>query len=91
MAMINAALSSKGGGGFKHCLVVVDELGRGTSPEEGVGIAAALGERIVRAKVSLIKRVRRVWDADHCLKKATCFFATHFGVRLGLFRSLYDD
>lgn len=39
------------GGGGGHCLVLVDELGRGTSPEEGVGIAHALAEEIIKSKV----------------------------------------
>ncbi|TNY24833.1 muts domain V-domain-containing protein, partial [Rhodotorula diobovata] len=38
------------GGGGGHCLVLVDELGRGTSPEEGVGIAHALAEEIIKSK-----------------------------------------
>lgn len=35
----------------KGCLVIVDELGRGTSPEEGVGIAHAVAEEIIKSKV----------------------------------------
>lgn len=32
-------------------LVLIDELGRGTSPREGVGIAHAIAERLVSTKV----------------------------------------
>ena len=44
--MILAALD-----GHRQCLVILDELGRGTSPEEGVGIAHAIAEEIIKAKV----------------------------------------
>lgn len=44
MAMIKAA--------GKECLIIVDELGRGTSPSEGVGIAHALAEQIIKSNVS---------------------------------------
>lgn len=46
MSMILAALD-----GQRQCLVIVDELGRGTTPEEGVGIAHAIAEEIIKAKV----------------------------------------
>lgn len=45
MAMIVSAI-----GTCKQCLIIVDELGRGTRPAEGVGIAHALGESIIRAR-----------------------------------------
>jgi DNA mismatch repair protein MSH4 len=57
MSMILGALEGEEGKG--GVLVLVDELGRGTSPEEGVGIAHALAERIIESKVSFAKGARR--------------------------------
>ena len=37
----------------RRCLVIIDELGRGTSPVEGVGIAHALAEEVIKSKVRL--------------------------------------
>jgi DNA mismatch repair protein MSH4 len=41
MSLIISALPS-----FNKCLVIIDELGRGTAPHEGIGIAHALAERV---------------------------------------------
>jgi DNA mismatch repair protein MSH4 len=43
--MILSALQS-----CDNALVIVDELGRGTSPQEGVGIAHAIAEDIIKQK-----------------------------------------
>lgn len=52
MSMILGALEGEDGTG--RVLVLVDELGRGTSPEEGVGIAHALAEKIIESKVRIV-------------------------------------
>ncbi|GAA5984307.1 hypothetical protein JCM10908_006137 [Rhodotorula pacifica] len=41
-----------GGGSSRSRLVIVDELGRGTSPDEGLGIAHAIAEEIIKSKAS---------------------------------------
>jgi DNA mismatch repair ATPase MutS len=45
-AMILGLASSKS-------LVLIDELGRATSPKEGVGISHAIAEELIKLKVSL--------------------------------------
>lgn len=35
-----------------NSLVLIDEVGRGTSPKEGVGISHAIAESLIRLKVS---------------------------------------
>ncbi|GAA5853279.1 hypothetical protein JCM3766R1_003671 [Sporobolomyces carnicolor] len=47
MSMILGAIEVSARSG--PCLVLVDELGRGTSPEEGIGIAHALAEEIIKS------------------------------------------
>ena len=43
----------------------MDEVGRGTSPEEGVGIAHAMAETLIKSKVS--GPFPRDIKSDHCL------------------------
>ncbi|KAI5480588.1 DNA mismatch repair protein MSH4 [Pseudohyphozyma bogoriensis] len=45
MAMILSSIQHT-----KQCLLIVDELGRGSSPLEGIGIAHALSEFIIKSK-----------------------------------------
>lgn len=52
MSMIMSSMEMIKGNG-KECLIIVDELGRGTSPSEGVGIAHALAEQIIKSNVDL--------------------------------------
>jgi DNA mismatch repair protein MSH4 len=49
-AMILGLASSKS-------LVLIDELGRATSPKEGVGISHAIAEELIRLKVSFAYNV----------------------------------
>ena len=35
-------------------LILIDELGRGTSPSEGIGISHAIAERLIKLKVGVM-------------------------------------
>ncbi|KPV74997.1 uncharacterized protein RHOBADRAFT_53908 [Rhodotorula graminis WP1] len=50
LGTLGAQQGESGEDGSAHSLVLVDELGRGTSPEEGVGIAHAVAEEIIKSK-----------------------------------------
>ncbi|GAA6003628.1 MutS family protein MSH4 [Rhodotorula paludigena] len=50
MTTMSMILSALGAHEARNCLVLVDELGRGTSPVEGVGIAHAVAEEIIKSK-----------------------------------------
>ncbi|CEQ39579.1 SPOSA6832_01105, partial [Sporobolomyces salmonicolor] len=50
MSTMNMILAALAVNEERPALVIVDELGRGTSPEEGVGIAHAIAEEIIRSK-----------------------------------------
>jgi DNA mismatch repair protein MSH4 len=64
-AMILGLASSKS-------LVLIDELGRATSPKEGVGISHAIAEELIKLKVSLSHNVLQLTEALQCFT----FFAT---------------
>lgn len=51
---------------YSYPLVIVDELGRGTSPNEGVGIAHAIAERIIQSKVCIAAFSNHVFRL-HCI------------------------
>lgn len=70
MAMIMSSMKMIKESG-RECLVIIDELGRGTSPSEGIGIAHALAEEIIKANVGAILCVTPV------------YFTTNFACSLG--------
>jgi DNA mismatch repair protein MSH4 len=64
-AMILGLASSKS-------LVLIDELGRATSPKEGVGISHAIAEELIKLKVWLLYDILYMTDTFQCFT----FFAT---------------
>ena len=53
----------------ENSLVLIDELGRGTSPREGVGISHAIAEALIAAKV------RSIHPYYHSLMKNALLFS----------------
>ncbi len=43
-------------------LVLIDELGRATSPKEGVGISHAIAEELIKLKVSPVQSSFRAYS-----------------------------
>ncbi|KAG8975206.1 MutS protein msh4 [Tulasnella sp. 427] len=61
-------------------LILIDELGRGTSPEEGIGISHAIAEELIHRKVGHVYRIVAEYasaDSDWS-SKAFVLFATHY-------------
>lgn len=56
-----------------NTLVLVDELGRGTSTIEGIGIAHAIAEELIRIKVCFLSIPPIAFYARKCF----VFFATY--------------
>jgi DNA mismatch repair protein MSH4 len=53
-------------------LVLIDELGRATSPKEGVGISHAIAQELIKLKVRFANTVLELTDIFQCFT----FFAT---------------
>ena len=61
-----------------NSLVLIDELGRGTSPKEGVGISHAIAEALINKKVCLCSKRFISITSTYCRPYKQCFvfFAT---------------